>query len=192
MSPCLHSKTHTYTHTPPPPRGVGLPRESDRPHVTRATGINAVPRCPWLSAWRLPRLDCSRAPRGRSAPNPSAARTRGAAADEEEKEEEDAARLGGGVPVAASEPAGAGRAVRDGAHPHVPLHALEYHPHAQPPPPQHPGKRRPRYRTVRGAGGHRLQPGPTLLPLCHVRPHLHSGVPLRPHQAVPLRLPARP
>jgi len=111
---------------------------------------------------------------------------------EEEEEEEDAARLGGGVPVAAGEPAGAGRAVRGGAHPHVPPHALEHHPHAQPPPPQHPGERRPRHRAVRGAGGHRLQPGPPLLPLRHVRPDLHPGVPLRPHQAVPLRLPARP
>lgn len=42
-------RAHARTHAHPLRRG-GAARRADRPHVTRAAGINAVPRFPWLSA----------------------------------------------------------------------------------------------------------------------------------------------
>lgn len=85
------------------------------------------------------------------------------------------------VPMAAPGAGRARRALRSGAHPDVPAHALEHHADAQSPAPQHAGERHPGHRTIRGAGGGELQRGAALLPLCHVRAHLHPRVPARPH-----------
>jgi len=81
-----------------------------------------------------------------------------------------------------------GRVLRAHPHPHVQVHAVEHDQDAQPPSSQHSGQRRARHRAVRGAPGHPVQPGPAVLPMRHVRAHMHHRFPARPHQALQVRV----
>ncbi len=81
-----------------------------------------------------------------------------------------------------------GRVLRAHPHSHVQVHAVEHDQDAQPPPSQHAGQRRARHRAVRGAPGHPVQPGPAVLPVRHVRAHMHHQLPARPHQALQVRV----
>lgn len=84
-----------------------------------------------------------------------------------------------------------GRVLRAHPYPHVQVHAVEHDQDAQPPPSQHAGQRRARHRAVRGAPGHPVQSGPALLPVRHVRAHMHHRLPARPHQTLQVRVWAR-
>uniref|UniRef100_A0A8D2MY93 Secreted frizzled-related protein 3 n=1 Tax=Zonotrichia albicollis TaxID=44394 RepID=A0A8D2MY93_ZONAL len=87
---------------------------------------------------------------------------------------------------------GPGGGLRAGAHPALQAAALEHDQDAEPPAPQHAGQRRAGHGAVRGAAGHQLQPRPAVLPVRHVRAHLHHRLPARAHQALQVRLRARP